>query len=210
MGPNQRGAPRAPTQGERGHQLAAGPSGGGADLDGRDMRALGTAPALHSVSGELPSGTERISGETPRGPGLHQPAAGLHGGRAALGSHGLCEQGTQTLLMADDGGCGNLPVNPTLDPHRVLEMAQRLGHATVSRLLARRMATAAGGRTEFARLHDEPTGAGVESERGAHGGCSGGGGADEMGTARHSLWGGRYRPTAGETTGSCWAAHRGR
>jgi len=208
MGPDQRGSPRAPARGEGGHQLAAGPSGGGADLDGRDMQAAGTAPALHSVSGEMPPGTERISGETPRGPGLRQPAAGPHGGRAALGSHGPCEQGTQTLLMADDGGCGNLPVNPTPDPHRTLEMAQRLGHATVSRLLARRMATSAGGRTEFAPLHDEPTGAGAESTHGAHGGDSGGGGADEMGAARHSLWGEdtdpqpvRLQVLAGQPTG---------
>ena len=80
MGPDQRGAPRAPARRERDRQLAAGPNGGGAYSDGRDMQAAGTAPDLHSVSGEPPPGTERISGETPQGPGFHQPAAGPHGG----------------------------------------------------------------------------------------------------------------------------------
>jgi len=95
---DQRRTPRAPARqgGER--ESAPGQDDGGAELRELFSQAAAPAPALR--------GTSEVQDTED---GRHQPAIGPSGGRAALGSHGPCEQGTQTLLVVDDdgGACGD-------------------------------------------------------------------------------------------------------
>ena len=90
---DQRGTSRAPARQGRERESAPGQDDGGAELRELFSQAVAPAPALR--------GTSEV--QDTEG-GRHQPAIGPSGGRAALGSHGPCEQGTQTLLVVDDDG----------------------------------------------------------------------------------------------------------